>query len=78
MSQISHTFFQSNKKLKNLRPNDNKKFWSIDPHSSKLGIPYIFAYKSRNFGQILTYFFSIRLIRGSKNLAICCEGEEKG
>jgi hypothetical protein len=31
-------------------------------------IPYILAYKSRNFGQILDKILSIRLIRGSKLL----------
>jgi hypothetical protein len=29
-------------------------------------VPYILAYKSRNFGQFLTNIFSIRLIRGSE------------
>ena len=31
----------------------------------KNDLPYILAYKSRNFGQILDIIFSIRLIRGS-------------
>ncbi len=34
----------------------------------KVDLPYILAYKSRNFGQNLNNISSIRLIRESKNL----------
>jgi hypothetical protein len=33
-------------------------------------LPYILAYKSRNFGRILSVFFFIRLIRGSQKITI--------
>jgi hypothetical protein len=36
-----------------------------------LKLPYILAYKSRNFGQILSYILTIRLIPGSKHYSIC-------
>ncbi len=43
-------------------------------------LPYILAYKSRNFGQILSSFFLIRLIWGSQNRHFCWaekRGEER-
>jgi hypothetical protein len=45
---------------------------------SVYSVPYILAYKSRNFGQILKSFFPIRLIGGPQNLQITNIGERGG
>jgi hypothetical protein len=37
-------------------------------------LPYILAYKSRNFGRILNSFSVIRLIHGSQKQAIYVDG----
>ncbi len=35
-------------------------------------LPYILAYKSRNFGQILNFFFQFDLSAGHKNIQYLC------
>jgi hypothetical protein len=34
-------------------------------HQIHISLPYILAYKLKNFGRFFNFFFSIRLIRGS-------------
>jgi hypothetical protein len=41
-----------------------------NPIKIKLNVPYILAYKSRNFGPNFNLLFDIRLIRGSTKIKI--------
>jgi hypothetical protein len=53
-------------------------FWYDIEYREHIQLPYILAYKSRNFGQISNSFSQIRLIRGSQKKVIFCRWRRGG